>query len=91
MCWCRSTTESGTCGKKSCFKYCGPDNNDPLPTLRDATHQAILNERERCAKICDELAAEYKKNGTGSYLHMSDAAENCAIEIRGDNVILNDR
>lgn len=46
------------------------------------------NEREACAKLCDDYAAKYRARGTEISVGRGDGAEDCALMIRarGDEV-----
>lgn len=50
-----------------------------LPIMRDAVEQAVLKEREACAKLCEELDDSQTNQ---SLLELSDCAE--AIRQRGE-------
>ena len=60
-----------------------------MPTLQAYARAAVLAERERCAKVCEEFEAEWARlargNRDGTYDHMQNAAEQCACAIRESN------
>ena len=67
----------------------GPDRAVAIYTaaqVEEIRRAAILQERERCAKVCEEFEAEWKQlahgNRDGTYDHMQNAAEQCAAAIR---------
>lgn len=50
-----------------------------IETMNDAIIAAVAAEREACAKVCEEVAAN-KTYHTG---HLQEAADECAAAIRG--------
>jgi hypothetical protein len=57
----------------------------PSRSLREllemATAQAVISEREACAKVCEELRDDWLR-GRGRYEFMGEGADYCADAIR---------